>query len=213
MLYSIIRYAIAIVIVLCAVPIYRRLRKNKNSKNITLPQALCVILTVCLIVVVEYINSVYPVENLFVTFSSAESAYKYENMDKVECVIEGEKSTYVNGKSNSRIFPKVDNGYKLDSGHKYKIASDTYDISDKGYLRIQLRYYEGTEDYYIFVFEKLKEFEISDNFGTEFHFVQSEFYDDYYCAYVKNLDDTYRLKINNDEIDLSGLKAQLKSFW
>ena len=213
MLYSIIRYAIAIVIALCAIPIYMRLRKNKPSKNVTLPQALCVILTVLLIIIFEYINSVYPVENLFITFSSAESAYEYENKDKAEFVIEGEKSTYVNGKSNSRVFPKVDKGYKLESGHKYKIAKDTYEISDKGYLGIQLRHYEGTEDYYIFVFEKLKNFEISDNFGTVFSFVQSESYDDYYCAYVKNLDSTYRLKINNDEIDLSGLKSQLKSFW
>lgn len=203
---------IAIILVLCALLIYKLIFKKQTSKKITAPKVLFVVFAVAIMLGLDFLGGKFPIENAFITFSSAESAYKYLNWDKIQFVIEGEKTAFVKGKSLRCVVPKTENGYKLPDDFKLKSIIKTYSEIDSPVV-IWLQHYVGTNDYYICL-KAIKGKQVtSDNRNSLFYSLEypKEFggLEDRY-VYVKGLDDSYTLYIDDKEYHPSDLIAELR---
>jgi hypothetical protein len=66
-----------------------------------------------------------PFENLFITFSSPESAFKYKINKDINAIIEGNDSTFIiysnDGANSFEAFPKSKNGWKLGTAFSYDL--------------------------------------------------------------------------------------------
>lgn len=159
-------------------------------------------------VVLSVMSFIIPIENVFVTFSSPESAYGYTNSGEVKLIVEGEQSDFVVGEKDSAnvyaIIPKVSNGWKLGMGLDVKRIRQT--ISEE--IIIYVYQYKDSDDYYITVFNAnggtLK---ITDSDNSEFCYLSDfnatlnkTFYT--YYAYVNNFDSKYTITVNGRTIAL-----------
>lgn len=148
-----------------------------------------------------------PFENLLVTFSSPEAAYKYVNAGTdVKLVVDGKNSDFVIGDRNGTdvlmAVPKTAKGWKIGVGSNIKQI--THRVKDG--IVISVYQYKDTEDYYILVYDTQGEpIDISDSFGTEF--LSVERYSDSlgkmfvtYYASVEKLDQQYTLTINAEQL-------------
>lgn len=147
-----------------------------------------------------------PVENAFVKFDSPEESYHYTNSGIVEMVIKGKTTCFVvasNNKTESYlIIPGAEHAWKIGRGVDTKPT--IHQLSDTA--SIQVFQYKEADEYYI-VISGIQEGELSiaDNRGTVFssksffvRSLESEYYT--YFAYVADLDGTYKLFINDEEI-------------
>lgn len=93
-------------------------RKNKFSKQI-------LILSVIILSLLIATSSFFPIENIFLTFSSPEKAYQYMGYNELKVLIEGENSCFAidsKGKKALTIF-KIENGYKINTESNTKIKT------------------------------------------------------------------------------------------
>lgn len=153
--------------------------------------------------VLVLLSGLTPVENVFVTFSSPQSAYNYIYMDKAKLVVEGISTAFVAGgerdDSPSTIIPRSDTGWKLALGLDTETIINKF-TSDK--VIFQVDQYKDSEEYYITVYNANgAAAEVSDSRNSKFyHLDKSSNGDDEtfytYYAYVHDLDDQYTLTVN-----------------
>ncbi len=162
----------------------------------------------CLIIVLCSFSFSIPVENLFITFSSPEAAFRYMDTGIVELVVEGQETTMViaqNGDADIwTVLPKSDNGWKLGVGKNLKTVVEKVS-SD---IVIYVSQYRNTEEYYIRVLNTNGgELKISDNQNSTFQclirfneLVNKTFSKYYSC--IHNFDETYVLTVDGNPISL-----------
>ena len=109
---------------------------------------IALIIVACILVIT--ISSMYPVENIFVSFSTPEEAFRYATIGKIESILDGESSSLVVYKTDTHtyswtVFPKTTNGYKIPTYFTSKRISQKVDVyADFSTYRVS-----GTQDYYI----------------------------------------------------------------
>ena len=157
-------------------------------------------------VVLTTVSALLPIENIFVTFSSPQSAYNYNHSGDVKLIVDGEKTNFVVGVKGDvniyAIIPKSDNGWKL--GMSFDTKRVIQKISDG--VTIYMYQYKNTDDYYITVLDTNGGLsKISDNLGSEFQYLDKSnstlnktFYT--YYAYINNFNDQYTLTVNDKTI-------------
>lgn len=140
----------------------------------------------------------FPVENLFVTFSSLNSAYLYQYDEEVELTIEGIDSALVIASNSISIFPRSEHGWKLCTGRSirtvYQILSDNIVV-----IVYQYKYSQGF--YLVISSPRGSPLSISDSNGSyfqstsEFHAgLNQDFYSYYTC--VQSIDNQYFITVD-----------------
>ena len=154
------------------------------------------------------ITALIPIENAFITFSSPQSAYYYNNTGNIKLIVNGTNTDLiVAAKGNTyfyNIVPKSNDGWKLGMGADTKRIVQT--ISDG--ISIYIYKYKNSNDYYITILNtKGGQLNISDNCASEFHSINQvntalnkTLYT--YYAYINKYDDQYSLTINSETIKL-----------
>lgn len=200
MLFAVIRIFISLCILTIGLFLTRKFGITHKNCLAAIVSVLTVAAYICL--------SLVPLENLFVTFSSLQSAYYYNHSKKIETIVEGKKSDFIiasekNTESHS-IVPKSDNGWKLGMGTDIKTVSKT--VSDAAIACVYQ--YKNTNDYYIAVYCKNSgTFDVSDNQNSEFKFSKryingAEEYH-YTCyAYINNFNEQYVLTVDGQQIKI-----------
>ena len=151
-------------------------------------------------------SDLIPVENIFVTFPSPESAYNYNNSGDVKLVVDGEKTDFIVGlKGDTTVYtivPKSEGGWKLGMALNTKrVFQMIYDG-----IIIYVYQYQHSDDYYVTVLDTNGgKLEITDNRDSKFQYMEQEnsvlnesFYT--YYTYIKGFDDQYTLTVNDKVI-------------
>ncbi len=170
------------------------------------------IIALAICAVFAAVTCLIPIENAFVTFSSPQKAYEYWNGSKnVILVMDGVDSSRVVEKKGGYTFggavlPKAEDGWKI-SAPLDKVKTDTRIYND---IIIRITHREGSEDYYLHLFESKdqRELQITDSLGCEIYDYKE--YDSrlknptmhYYFIYVRNLDGDYELTIDGETFSL-----------
>lgn len=150
-------------------------------------------------------SALFPLENAFITFSSPESAFNYNNTGNVLLVVNGESTDMVVAERNDTdvyaIIPKSDNGWKL------SVGADTKKIAQNisNGITVHIYRYRNSNDYYITVLNTNGgELIVSDNYNSEFYYLtktnktlNETFYT--YYAFIYNLNEQYSLTVNGDD--------------
>lgn len=157
------------------------------------------ILVMMIIFVVMPVSSLFPVENLFVTFSTPEKSFHYVNLEKAKIVISGDTTDLVIGHEDTYlIVPKTDKGWKIGRGLDTKSVSVNYNDG----IVVVLFKHKKSGEYYVEVIdmeEKVRT--IKDSGDSEFYNFKYGGICRYY-AYVHNLNDNYELFVNGKRVDL-----------
>ncbi len=125
--------------------LFRIIRRSRiqNKKAVTIAS---VVLCLCLL----SLSAVFPVENGFVHFRSAEAAFRYSSRGTIEHVIHGSDSCMVvystgPGAYNDAIFPMSEQGYQLPNF--YGIQETANEGLENGSFEVlRLR---GSDNYYV----------------------------------------------------------------
>ena len=103
-----------------------------------------------------WLSSIFPPENLFVTFDSLESLAKYHGAQEVVYTLEGEDSCYIKymedrTDSSVCIAKKVDGGYKIATSHvNNQILNSIKDMMlSESYPTASIYTVRGTQDRFI----------------------------------------------------------------
>ncbi len=166
------------------------------------------IITFMLTIIFTTLSALIPLENVFVTFSSPESAYNYNHSGKVKLIVNGSKTDFIVGEKNNTdvylIVPKSDNGWKQGLGLDTKRICDK--ISDG--ITVYVYQYKNTDDYYIVLLNTNGgPLDITDNNNSEFIYSESAnsilnktFYT--YYAYLNSFNRQYTLTVNGENVSL-----------
>lgn len=162
-------------------------------------------------VTVITVTSLVPFENIFVTFSSPESAYKYTHTGDVQLVVDGEETALVIGQKGDvyeyLIVPKAHSGgWKIGMGVDTQIVDQTL---SNGVI-IYVYKHRNTDDYYVRVVDSNGGYsDITDICNSEFVYLEKPnttlgktFY--IYYAYLKDFSQDYELTVNGQQITLNG---------
>lgn len=170
-----------------------RQRKKLGKKKYT-------ILVLIIIFVAMPVASLFPIENLFVTFSTPENSYNCVNFEKAKIVISGDTTDLVIGHENTYlIIPKTDKGWKIGRGLDTKTMSVNYNDG----IIVSLFKYKKSGEYFVEVSDmEGKVCTIKDSDDSEYYNVKDGELCRYY-AYVHNLDDSYELFVNGKEVNLA----------
>lgn len=202
MLFSIVRLAFG---GLAFLIIFGFIRKNKtrNSRR-------WIVIALISTIVLTTITAFIPIENLFVTFSSPESAYHYNHLGEVKAMVAGQQTDLVVGNDGESdiyvIVPKKSDRWQLGMGTD---LSCTVQTTSAG-INICVYQYKKSDEYYIVVFNADGgAADIMDNRDSEFQrsetaieALDETFYT--YYAYVRNFDDQYSITVNNRTIKICG---------
>ena len=198
-MFSIIRVIFFIIIFLIGIFILKKLSLIHKKKFRVVLIVICVILTTIL--------SLFPIENVFVTFSTPEAAYKYFNSCPAILTVNGEKTDLVIGEKDSayvyRIIPKSNKGWKIGNSldTKMKFQKIVGEVAIYGYQ------YKNSEELYVAISHKYgKTLEIRDSKQSEFlcltdKDVKSTSEYTYY-AYIGDVDENYYICIGDEKIYL-----------
>lgn len=181
------------------------------------------ILSAILVLVLWSVSTMFPPENLFLTFPTARSAYYYMNMDHITDVLEGDESCLIlsikGSTTGMEFLPKNSHGYQLPGITPVRKLESFYINTKSGRGIIDLYHVNYTNDYYLFGNWKPKNnndtFELSDNQNSEFLFYSTEIPDgtmrySFYMS-VNNLTEDYELYLNEDttiSFSKNGLEAK-----
>lgn len=160
---------------------------------------------IIIILILIDLSVLFPVENLFIRFSSPESALSYSVINGgIQGKIDGNQSTlilYQSGDSTAiSIFPKDEKGWKIGTHLSYEqILSKNIDK----YHSIDIYHTKNTDDYYILVFNPFSSgiSEVANNKKSVFKTVIEEIPETgkkniIYYSYVPSMDNNYSLFIN-----------------
>ena len=192
-MYDIIRLIFGVVILLVLVIV----RKKKKKKIIPL------IICVCFIISAHFV----PIENTFITFDSAESAYDYYNLKnkEIQTVVSGNNCDLIVGLDTNKlshiIFPKTREGWKIG------IASNTknvYTYVGETFV-VECYQYKNKPEYFISVYSLLgNDIDISDSQNTEFfHIEVDKQISKVYYGYIGAFPEDYILYVNGIEVYLN----------
>lgn len=159
-------------------------------------------------IIMTTISALIPIENAFVTFSSPQSAYNYNNSGSVKLIVNGEKTDFIVGsKGDTNVYiivPKSNDGWKLGMGLDTKRVIQT--ISDG--ISVNVYQYKDSDDYYITVLDTSGgASDVTDNRSSKFQCLEKSnsvlnetFYT--YYAYVNDYNDQYALTVNGETIKI-----------
>lgn len=110
------------------------------------------IMSVVLCTLLLAASAVFPVENLFVRFSSPESVSRYAIPGRIDDMVYGKDSCLVTciGRDGTReiwFIPKTKSGYRIPGCFNTKRVSQKFD--ENGFFIV--RRVRGTDDYYVFL--------------------------------------------------------------
>lgn len=171
--------------------------KSKLQKKKVLKSAIVI---VCLALCIAF--NFIPFENLFVTFPTAQSSYKYTSSGDADIIINGEETDLVisdkdNGNNNVLIIPKTKDGWKIGRAVDTKLTA----YKNSNGVSIRVYQYKDSQDFYVVLTDinnNLKS--VSDSINSKFESREiinssNDLYYEYF-AYVNNLDENYSLKFN-----------------
>lgn len=199
---GIIRLLLSIV---CYIPINKALKKSTKLK-IKAKR----IIAVALLFVLVLGFGLLPVEDLFVTFSTPQSAYRYQRSYTydVDLVVEGESTVLVVGShclgraDNEFVlsaFEKKEGGYKL--GFTFEFKPVNLGQLDNKYI-YHVYKHTASDDYYIHVMSSFAvKTDVADISGKPFSCIQK---DDryYYYGYAHRMEEGYSLIIDGKEYNI-----------
>lgn len=180
------------------------LRKCKSIKKKVISISSIVIISILI-----SLSALVPVENIFISFSSAQDAFTYCQTGEIDEIVEGKESTMVlfsNGNSNSMcIFPKTKNGWKIGTFFSYETIFSM--VVDKKIVDVYRT--KGTDDCYVLIYDYFSSElgNISDSKHSKFlHNIKKINNLDQlqikYFTYVGHLDENYTLFINGVPIEI-----------
>ena len=145
MLFSIIRLALGGLVFLIICGLIRK-KKIMNSRRWTVIAFVSAIL-------LTTIAALIPIENLFITFSSPDSAYHYNHLGKVRLIVPGQQTDFVVGNDGESdiyvIVPKKSDRWQIGMGTDLKCAFQT---TSEG-IDLYVYQYKKSDDYYVIVFD------------------------------------------------------------
>lgn len=154
--------------------------------------------------VIITVSFFFPIENSIITFESPEKAYIYFCSYEVELIASGNETDFVSGhKHDSRSFlilPKTEKGWKTSTGNDLKIVCKKH---IDGITIAEIYKHRNFDDIYVVIHGvEGNQNEISDNVGSEFQSIKSSDYGNYYMyvAHINNIEKTYCITINGEEI-------------
>lgn len=142
---KVVRVIIFAVILLAGFVIIKK--KSVSRKKISL---LALVVADLVLIV---LSSIFPPENIFVTFDSLESLAKYHGAERIVCVVEGKESYYIKFEEDENSYAsclaiKVDGGYKIAPSYtKIQILENV--IHPGAYTRAAEYTVIGTGDRYL----------------------------------------------------------------
>ncbi len=192
--FIIIRLIFFCIVLIAAFLIIKKQRLKNERRNRIIAFISAMVLTT--------LFSLFPVENAFVSFPTAEKAYAYNHTGKVKLTVNGNDSDFIVGeKGNTDVYaiiPKTNNRFKIGMGtdmrQVFKKTSDG--------ISVCVYRFKETDDYYISVFDADGgETEITDNCNSVFEYTSSfnsalnkKFYT--YYAFIENYNDGYSVSVN-----------------
>lgn len=192
-MYAIIRYIVFAILSFIFIIILKKCNKLKKKT---------LIISVIVTVIMAEISMIIPIENQFIHFKSVDSAYNYTNTYKVKYIIDGKNSDLVVGYNkidtdNFLIVPKDENGWQVGLGKDIELA-----IAASDNCSLSISSYKPTNEYYIFVYNSNnEELKIKDNHNSVFKQTHNLVIDNInsyeYAAYVGEIDNGYRLTVND----------------
>lgn len=143
MLFDVIRIIIFLIVFVISFLI---IKKSKIYKK-----RLATIISMVLCFAVMSFASIFPVENLFITFDSPTSVFNYIEYGNIYEILHGENSSMIIysdhvGTYSNYIVPKTEKGYKIPTYFDRKKVSHKFD-KDGAFDVYNVR---GTQDYYVF---------------------------------------------------------------
>lgn len=198
MIFSLIRWIFVIVIFsVCYIFIRKSNIVNKRK---------WVILSIFMSLFLAVLSCIGPIENIFITFPTVESAYNYyySKEGNIKLIIEGKESDLVVGQKDNdntkllAVIPKANDGWKIGTGRDIKRVTSTisYDVLTDVYQ------YKNSDDYYIIIDSvKGSELKITDNRNSKFACLNKNNSSHYsYCAYIHCFDENYVITVNGKTI-------------
>lgn len=164
------------------------------------------IVAVVLLILADIALCELPMENLFVTFDSPESAARYVGIHSVSYIVDGaDTGLLISGEAGEyqeRIFPKTQEGWKL-SGESATHIRGFYSGTDAA---IQLLQYRNSGEYYLVVICMGTPPELSDSMGSAFQLLHAgDGYaaDSIFAAYIPQYGAGYTVTINGETVYIS----------
>lgn len=200
-MYTVLRLiACAVILISCSALILPKIKPSSKRKFR--------VITVAITVLLYLLISVVPFENLFVSFTSPESAYNYFKFGNSNTVLvaDGEHCSFVLDRHKDydsyKFIPKTENGWKLPSFLNAKTVAKH--LSERGQFYIYQ--FDDTDDYFIVVNNiNREELKVSDRCDSEFYPLEIQFNDDGekyydYYAFIKDYSADYYVTINGSKI-------------
>ena len=200
MLFVIIRLVFLTIVFLISIFLIKRSRLVQKRRWSILAFVIAVVLTT--------ISAWIPIENVFVTFSSPESAYRYNHSGDVKLIVEGEKTDFLVGVKGETyvyaIVPKTAGGWKIGMG--FDTNRKIQHVSDG--ITVYVYQYKDTKESFITVLDtEGGPSDVSDNRHSEFKYLEQAkdtlgktFYT--YYAYINQGENPYILTGNGAPIDI-----------
>lgn len=195
-----IRLAISCLFFLCSFIAIKKVRKINKRKLYTF--------FITIAIVLYFLLSFIPFENLFLTFDSPESAYRYfiPGKSDIELVVDGNNCDLVvdckNDTSTLLIIPKTENGWKIGTGSN--MVRVVQKLSDG--ISVNIYQYKNSNDYFITVLNvNGGELKISDDYNTVFYSTEKNntHLEKSYVTYYAHLADftaKYCIEVNGELI-------------
>ena len=141
-MFTIIRIILLVIVSVCAVWIIKKSKCKFKKVFSTLTVVFCIILV--------SISSMFPVENLFLSYQSPEKVFNYVKSGQIYKIIDGRESSLViyytgNSTYDFYIIPKTSDGYKIPNYLTQKKVSHKFD--EQGAFDVYN--VQGTQDYYV----------------------------------------------------------------
>ncbi len=195
-----IRLAISCLFFLCSIIAVKKYKNANKRKLYAIFTTIAILLYFCL--------SFCPFENLFLTFESPESAYRYfiPGKSDIELVVEGNNCDFIVDRNKDTdtflIVPKNENGWKIGTGSNMVRVDQK--LTDG--ISVNIYQYKNSNDYFITILDTNGgESKISDNFNTVFYSIERN--TDYlgktyvtYYAHISGFNVNYCLEVNGEEI-------------
>lgn len=141
-MFTIIRIILLVIVSVCSVWIIKKSKCKFKKVFSTLTVVFCIILV--------SISSMFPVENLFLSYQSPEKVFNYVESGQIYKIIDGRESSLViyytgNSTYGFYIIPKTSDGYKIPNYFTQKKVSHKFD--EQGAFDVYN--VQGTQDYYV----------------------------------------------------------------
>lgn len=141
-MFTIIRIILLVIVSVCSVWIIKK-SKCKFKKVFST-------LTVVFYIILVSISSMFPVENLFLSYQSPEKVFNYVKSGQIYKIIDGRESSLViyytgNSTYGFYIIPKTSDGYKIPNYFTQKKVSHKFD--EQGAFDVYN--VQRTQDYYV----------------------------------------------------------------